>query len=130
MMHWQRGRFDFEDIPVGAQEVLQNQYGDCKDKGTLLAAMLNALGLHPDVALIGAGVRFNTAVPSPASFNHLINRVSVDGKEVWLDSTSGVAPYRVLFYVTRGKQALVIPEGEQQAFSRLRAHCRSRPQEP
>src|ERR1700677_2452656 len=51
--------------PHRAAEVLQNQYGDCKDKHTLLAAMLSVLGLHPDAALIGAGIRFNEAVPSP-----------------------------------------------------------------
>ena len=64
--------------PHHAAEVLENQYGDCKDKHTLLAAMLTAAGLHPEAVLIGAGVRFNEAVPSPSSFNHLITTVSVE----------------------------------------------------
>ena len=67
--------------------MLENQYGDCKDKHTLLAALLTASGLHADAVLIGAGVRFNEAVPSPSSFNHLITTVSVAGGPVWLDST-------------------------------------------
>jgi tetratricopeptide (TPR) repeat protein len=96
--------------PHQASDVLQNQYGDCKDKHTLLAAMLEALGLHPDAVLIGAGVRFNEAVPSPASFNHLITRVSVGGQPVWLDATTEVAPYRMLSYVIRDKNGLVVPE--------------------
>jgi len=96
--------------PHHAVEVLQNQYGDCKDKHTLLAAMLNVLGLHPDAVLIGAGVRFNEAVPSPQSFNHLITRVNVEGQTIWLDSTMEVAPYRVLSYPIRDKSALVIPD--------------------
>ncbi len=96
--------------PHTAAEVLENQYGDCKDKVTLLAAMLQALGLHPSAALIGAGMRFNDAVPSPASFNHLITKVSIAGKDVWLDSTAEIAPYRALAYVIRDKRALVIPE--------------------
>ncbi len=96
--------------PHHAAEVLENQYGDCKDKHTLLAAMLGTLGLHPDAVLIGAGVRFNEAVPSPAAFNHLITSVAVEGKPVWLDSTEEVAPYRALAYVIRDKSALVIPE--------------------
>jgi hypothetical protein len=33
--------------PHPASEVLRNQYGDCKDKHTLLAAMLTAAGMHP-----------------------------------------------------------------------------------
>jgi tetratricopeptide (TPR) repeat protein len=95
--------------PHHAAEVLENQYGDCKDKHTLLAAMLSALGLHPDAVLIGAGVRFNEAVPSPGSFNHLITTVSVSGQQVWLDTTAEVAPYQALLYIIRNKKALVIP---------------------
>ncbi len=96
--------------PHHAAEVLENQYGDCKDKHTLLAAMLSTLGLHPDAVLIGAGIRFNETLPSPASFNHLITTVTVAGKPVWLDSTEEVAPYQALAYVIRDKSALVIPE--------------------
>jgi tetratricopeptide (TPR) repeat protein len=96
--------------PHQASDVLQNQYGDCKDKHTLLAAMLNSLGLHPDAVLIGAGVRFNEAVPSPSSFNHLITTVPVNGQQIWLDATAEVAPYRALAYVIRDKKALVVPE--------------------
>jgi tetratricopeptide (TPR) repeat protein len=95
--------------PHSASDVLGNQYGDCKDKHTLLAAMLEALGLNPDAVLIGAGIRFNEAVPSPEAFNHLITRVAVDGKTTWLDTTSEVAPYGMLIYPTRDKQALVVP---------------------
>lgn len=95
--------------PHTAASVLDNGYGDCKDKHTLLAAMLGVLGLRADAVLIGAGVRFNPAVPSPDSFNHLITRTVVDGKEVWLDSTAEVAPYRQLMPTLRDKPALAIP---------------------
>lgn len=96
--------------PHAASTVLENQYGDCKDKATLLAAMLTALGLHPDTVLIGAQVRFNEAVPSPSSFNHAINRVELNGQQVWLDSTQEVAPYRALLSVLRDKPALAVPD--------------------
>ncbi len=95
--------------PHRAEDVMQNRYGDCKDKHTLLASMLEVLGLHPDAVLIGAGIRFNEVVPSPAAFNHLITMVPVDGKDVWLDATAEVAPYKMLMYSIRDKQALVIP---------------------
>jgi tetratricopeptide (TPR) repeat protein len=96
--------------PHHAGEVLENQYGDCKDKHTLLAAMLTASGFHPEAVLVGAGVRFNEAVPSPSSFNHLITTVSVGGKPVWLDSTQEVAPYGALVYVIRDRKVLVVPD--------------------
>jgi hypothetical protein len=59
--------------------------------------------------LIGAGIRFNEGVPSPASFNHLITHLTLDGKPVWLDTTAEVAPFGMLTLTTRDKQALVIP---------------------
>jgi tetratricopeptide (TPR) repeat protein len=96
--------------PHHASEVLENQYGDCKDKHTLLAAMLTAIDLHPNAALIGAGVRFNEAVPSPASFNHVITTVNINGKQVWLDSTLGAAPFQALVYEIRDENALVVQQ--------------------
>ncbi|HEY6374482.1 MAG TPA: DUF3857 domain-containing protein [Edaphobacter sp.] len=96
--------------PHTAAEVLQNQYGDCKDKHTLLAAMLAALDLHADAVLIGAGVRFNEAVPSPSAFNHLITAVPLEGETAWLDATAEVAPYRMLMFAIRDKSALAVPE--------------------
>jgi hypothetical protein len=95
--------------PHAAAEILSNQYGDCKDKHTLLAAMLAAAGIRSDAVLIGAGVRFNQAVPSPASFNHLITRVTLGGKPVFLDTTAEVAPWSMLVLATRDRQALVVP---------------------
>jgi tetratricopeptide (TPR) repeat protein len=96
--------------PHRAADVLENQYGDCKDKHTLLAAMLSTLGLHPNAVLVGAGVRFNESVPSPQSFNHLITTVSIGGKAMWLDTTEEIAPYGAIMYVIRDKKALVVPD--------------------
>jgi transglutaminase-like putative cysteine protease/tetratricopeptide (TPR) repeat protein len=95
--------------PHTAMEVLTNQYGDCKDKHTLLAALLRAKGFQPSAVLIGAGVEMNEKVPAPGVFNHLITLVDADGGPVWLDTTTEVAPYRVLLPVLRDKQALVVP---------------------
>lgn len=95
--------------PHQAVEVLHNQYGDCKDKATLLTAMLAAAGVPSDAALIGAGVRFNEAVPSPASFNHLITHLKLSGQDVWLDSTEEVAPYKMMYAGLRDREALLVP---------------------
>jgi hypothetical protein len=72
--------------PHTAAEILSNQYGDCKDKHTLLAAMLSAAGFPSDAVLIGAGIRFNSAVPSPSAFNHLITHLTLAGQPIWLDA--------------------------------------------
>ncbi len=97
--------------PHAASEVLANGYGDCKDKNTLLAALLAAEGFHSTSVLIGSQLKLDPEVPSPSQFDHVITRVPVDGKEIWLDSTPGVAPFRMLSAGLRNKQALAIPPG-------------------
>jgi tetratricopeptide (TPR) repeat protein len=96
--------------PHTAAEVLANQYGDCKDKHTLLASMFSAAGISSDAVLIGEGIRFNQAVPSPEAFNHLITRAHIADQTVWLDATTEVAPWQVLLPDLRDKASLVIPD--------------------
>ncbi len=48
--------------------------------------------------LIGSHMKLDPDVPSPSQFDHVITRVPVDGKEIWLDSTPGVAPFRMLSF--------------------------------
>ncbi len=97
--------------PHAASEVLANGYGDCKDKNTLLAALLAAQGFESSSVLIGSQHKLDPDIPSPSQFDHVITRVPVDGQEIWLDSTNGVAPFRMLAFPLRDKQALVIPPG-------------------
>ena len=95
--------------PHSADTVLDNQYGDCKDKHTLLSSMLKAAGYDAWPALIGTEIKFHPELPTPAQFDHVITVVSLNGKEIWLDSTPEVTPYRMLISPLRDKQALVIP---------------------
>ncbi len=95
--------------PHSAEEVLHNQYGDCKDKHTLLAALLEAEGFHASTVLINSSRKLDPDVPSPLQFNHVITLVPVGKEEMWMDTTTEVAPFRLLSYSLRKKQALVIP---------------------
>jgi tetratricopeptide (TPR) repeat protein len=95
--------------PHFAEEVMANQYGDCKDKDTLFEALLRAKGFNTAPALIGVGIAPVDGLPSPAFFNHVITTVALPSGRVWLDTTPEVAPYRVLIPLIRDQQALVIP---------------------
>jgi len=95
--------------PHMATEVLANQYGDCKDKDTLLEALLRAQGFTTAPGLIGANLAMVPDLPSPAFFNHVITTVSMPDGRIWMDSTPGVAPIQLLLPPLRDKQALVIP---------------------
>jgi tetratricopeptide (TPR) repeat protein len=95
--------------PHAADDVLTYQYGDCKDKHTLLAALLKAAGIEAWAALIGDGIQFDNGVPSPAQFNHVITFLPDGASPVWLDTTPEIAPFGYLAPTLRDQQALVIP---------------------
>jgi tetratricopeptide (TPR) repeat protein len=95
--------------PHAAGDVLHNQYGDCKDKHTLLASLLEAEGMHASSVLINSSHKLDPDIPSPSQFDHVITMLPLNGQEVWMDTTSEVAPFRLLAYTLRHKQALVIP---------------------
>jgi len=95
--------------PHAAADVLHDQYGDCKDKHTLLASLLEAEGLHASSVLINSTRKLDPDVPSPSQFDHVITLLPLGNQEVWMDTTSEVAPFRLLAYSLRKKQALVIP---------------------
>lgn len=95
--------------PHSAADVLSNGYGDCKDKHTLLASLLDAAGIKAYPALINSSRDFDPDVPSPGQFDHVITAVPQGNSYTWLDSTAEVAPFAYLLSVLRDKPALVIP---------------------
>ncbi|HEY3928877.1 MAG TPA: DUF3857 and transglutaminase domain-containing protein [Candidatus Koribacter sp.] len=61
-----------------AGEVFDNNYGDCKDKATLLVTMLHEAGINAYMVLVDSerGV-VNPALPTPWTFNHMIVAVKL-----------------------------------------------------
>jgi hypothetical protein len=97
--------------PHSADEVLSNRYGDCKDKHTLLATLLRAVGIQAWPALIGAQMEFDPEVPSPSQFNHVVTYIPQGQVALWLDTTPEVAPFGMLLFALRDHSALVVPDG-------------------
>lgn len=95
--------------PHAASDVLANQYGDCKDKHTLLSSMLIAAGLRAYPALMNSSRKIDPDVPSPAQFDHVISAIPLGAETLWADTTAEVAPFRLLAPPLRDKKALVIP---------------------
>ncbi len=95
--------------PHSADDVLGNQYGDCKDKHTLFASLLQAAGVTAYPALISSSRTLDADVPSPAQFDHVISAVPQGQSFLWLDTTAEVGPFGYLLPQLRDKQALVIP---------------------
>jgi transglutaminase-like putative cysteine protease len=98
--------------PHPADDVLSNEYGDCKDKHTLLASLLKASGIEAWPVLISSSRELDPATPSPAQFDHVITLVPLSGKLLWMDSTEEIAPIGILMATLRDKQVLAIPLGK------------------
>lgn len=98
--------------PHTAAEIFDKRYGDCKDKTTLLIAMLEVAGLkaYPALAAIGDPDP-SMQMPTPGVFNHCITLAQIGGREIWLDPTSGEIPFGDMPGLLRGTEALVIRNG-------------------
>jgi hypothetical protein len=107
--------------PHTAEAVLENQYGDCKDKHTLLASLLASVGVHAYPALINSGHEVDLDVPSPGQFDHVVTVVPRGNDLIWLDTTSEIGPYQYLLAPLRDKQALVIWKEKPAEFARTPA---------
>ena len=95
--------------PHAASEVLQNEYGDCKDKHTLLASLLQAAGIAAYPALMNSARKIDPDVPSPGQFDHVISALPQEKKLLWMDTTAEVAPIGWLAPNLRDKESLLVP---------------------
>ena len=95
-------------IPRSPRTVLTNQYGDCKDKATLLVAMLREAGLPAYVALLRAGVDLDVhaELPGLGQFNHAIAYVPGE-PAIWVDPTDVYARAGEVPIADQGRMALI-----------------------
>ncbi|MDG2526541.1 DUF3857 domain-containing protein [Stenotrophomonas sp. HITSZ_GD] len=75
--------------PHTPEETLRNRYGDCKDKATLLVALLGLAGVAAEPVLVDSspGNQLSARLPSPLAFDHVVVRARTQGREFWIDAT-------------------------------------------
>jgi transglutaminase-like putative cysteine protease/Flp pilus assembly protein TadD len=95
-------------VPNAPAEVLKRKYGDCKDKATLMVAMLRAAKIPAYVALLSVGLRQDIVpdLPGMGMFDHAI--VYVPGKpDIWIDATDEYARLGELPALDHNRLALI-----------------------
>jgi hypothetical protein len=97
-------------VPRPPGETLARRYGDCKDKATLVVALLREIGVPAYVALLRAGTPEEILPELPGigfgGFDHAI--VHVPGSPaLWIDATDPTAPLGELPTMAQGRLALV-----------------------
>jgi transglutaminase-like putative cysteine protease len=75
--------------PAAPDKVIEQRYGDCKDKARLLVSLLQGMGLEAHCVLVNTdnGVRLTKALPTPTLFNHAIVRTQINARIYWRDPT-------------------------------------------
>jgi len=97
-------------VPMPAQYVVENKYGDCKALVNYEKALLKSVGINSYYTVVHAGspvIESDKGIPFP-NFNHIILLVP-DGKDsIWLDCTGRTSPFNYLGTFTSGRKAFVI----------------------
>lgn len=96
-------------VPHTPAEVMEHQYGDCKDKSALAVALLRAAGIEAHVALLlsTTGEDVEPDLPGIDAFDHAI--VYAPGNPgIWLDLTDPDLRIGVVSPPNQGRLALVV----------------------
>ncbi|HUL60609.1 MAG TPA: DUF3857 domain-containing protein, partial [Anaeromyxobacteraceae bacterium] len=94
--------------PYRVDQVLSRRFGDCKDKASLMHALLESLGIDSRIVLLRMR-RLGRMPEAPASlavFNHAI--LYVPRFDLWLDGTAAYSGSRDLPGEDRGATVLVV----------------------
>ncbi|ABV38157.1 conserved hypothetical protein [Shewanella sediminis HAW-EB3] len=77
-------------IPHSPNTVFERRYGDCKDKASLLIALLGAIDVSSSPVLVNSqiGSTLNKRAPSAILFDHVINQLTFEGKKYFIDATN------------------------------------------
>jgi len=75
--------------PAEPADVWRKRAGDCKDKARLLVAILTRMGVAAEPALVSSrgGRWVDDQPPSASAFDHVIVRVHLGARMLWLDPT-------------------------------------------
>ena len=111
--------------PHAAAQVFAKQYGDCKDKATLMRAMLRAVRLESHAVLIYSGDRTRVREDwvSPGQFNHCIVAVRVSEETKAASVIQHPALGRLLIFDATDPSTPVgdLPDDEQGSFALVAA---------
>jgi len=99
--------------PRTPAQVIETQYGDCKDKATLFIALARQLGVRAWPLLLSSDASADSTIPTIGAFDHVIAAVERPGRAgyLFLDLTADLTPYGEIPPPEQGGFALVVKDG-------------------
>ena len=100
------------NIPWPPAETVKRGFGDCKDKATLLVALLRQAGIRADLALLydGPGRDIDVDLPGLSVFDHAIVRAKIGATDIWIDATEDQVPAGKLPIRDQARRTLIIAD--------------------
>ncbi len=100
-------------VPWTPAETWKRKYGDCKDKATLMVALLRRAGVTAHIALLdtGPGLDVHPNLPGLGDFNHAIVVIPAGSSSepaLWMDPTNEFARVGELPWQDQGRWALIV----------------------
>jgi hypothetical protein len=101
-----------EIVPHRAADVLANRYGDCKDHVALYGALLDAVGVRNEPALVNSGTVYTLpSVPGFGVINHVITWLP--DLQMFADSTASNIEFGYLPSTDMDRTAILASDGSQ-----------------
>lgn len=80
---------EYSHRPNSPDKILDQRFGDCKDKSLLLTTLLQADGINASMAYTNTYLKAHVSdyLPSPFMFNHVIVYAQLGDSSYWIDPT-------------------------------------------
>jgi hypothetical protein len=125
------------DVPTirDPSKMLEDLRGDCKDKSSLMVALLAEFDIKSQIVVLTTAQNGRTPMLPSRRFDHAIVRAEVEGREMWFDPAAGVFTFGSLPQNDQGVKALVLDGGaahfvdvplDEPAAQLTERHCRGR----
>jgi tetratricopeptide (TPR) repeat protein len=96
-------------VPQNPATVINTRIGDCKDVSTLFISMCKEAGITANLALANTRDRGQRTLLLPSiEFNHCIAKATINGKDYWVELTSGNLPFNTFSNTFLGSNILEI----------------------
>jgi transglutaminase-like putative cysteine protease len=119
--------------PHAAEDIFRNRYGDCKDKATLVSAMLSAVGIHAALMMVDSergvvdpdapslvGNHMISAIEVPEGYDssrlHSTVKASSGRRYLVFDPTSEKTPFGQLEHELQGGYGVLMEGSDSQAI--------------
>lgn len=111
------GIYSYKPYPV--TQTFQRKFGDCKDKASLTIALLRAMGIEAEIALVRTQRlgKIKTEPASVAVFDHAV--AYVPKYDLWLDGTAEFSGLRELPIEDQGAMALTVAKNGESVLRQI-----------